>query len=168
MTFRDIIGNCDRLYPNLFSFDEKFEFCEELSAMMHCNYFIDTDTIELTGGVDNKLPDNITPDRIKTIAVDGVSAPFNSIEHVLEKYDGKRISVEYINIPHYLPDDKCPVSPPFDGLYTYYVIAKICLHSEYIAGYNNYMALFNNLMLEFKRKFSQADIDGCINFKNLW
>lgn len=168
MKFREIIETCDRLYPNLFGFEEKYGFCEELTTLIHTNYFKNTKKIQFKASKDAELPDGLTADRIRSIYVGGVNCSFKALEAVIEDCDGSEITVEYLDIPRYTPDSQCPLSAPFDKLYVYYVIAKICLHNEYIEGYNNYMALYNSLLTDFMKSFSSADTNGTVRFKNLW
>lgn len=47
--------------------------------------------------------------------------------------------------------DKTYCSPPFDGMYTYYILAKICLLQHDIDMYNQYMSMFNSLFDLYKR-----------------
>jgi hypothetical protein len=48
------------------------------------------------------------------------------------------------------------VPPPYDGLYKWWVLANICLLQQDVAGYNNFMQLFNALWEEYGRMVSRT------------
>lgn len=167
MKFIDVIEKCNSLYPNLFSFDEKMDWANELSGNLHINYIRNIKKYEFTGGSLASLPAGITRERIKNVKVNGVDFEFRGIDDIVHGGDGQRIEIEYIDCPEYSETDNLPVSSPFDKLYLYFILAKICLHLEDIEGYNNYMSLYNSLLGEYVR-FISTNKSNTHKFKNLW
>ena len=166
MTFRSVIGKCDSLLPNSFSTDEKMEFCEELSALIHIGYIKKEKNAVL--GSDSSLPDGITPDRVRTVYYNGEKQYGESVPALLGGAGDKSVSIDYLFVPEYTLDDSLPVSAPFDKLFLYWLCAKVCLHTDDIEGYQNYMALYNSMLLEFKKLYAGTESVGRTQFKNLW
>ena len=168
MTFRKVIQKCDNLFPNQFSSDEKLKFLNELSALIHTNYIIRLKRDEFQGSETFSLPDHISTERIRKIYFDGSEQSGESIFEILKNSSGKKVCIEYIDIPQYNLDDKLPVSAPYDEMFTYWLLAKVCLHNEDAQGYSNYMNLYNALLYDYKKCFGENNHCAPLRFKNLW
>lgn len=168
MLFRSIIENCDSLFPNMFTDIEKMDFCNELAAIINANYIKNTRTLALSGSSDCSLPDSVSADRVVAVYFDGVLQPGTNVANLLSASGGHKVTVEYIHIPTYNLDDKVPLSAPYDKLFLYWLLAKICLHLEDAEGYNNYMNLYNALLVDYKKGRIERGNSRVIKFKNLY
>lgn len=166
MTVRGVIEKCDKLFPNQFSQSEKLSFCNELAALIHANYIKKMKRAEI-GGSTAALPAGVTAERVRAVYADGVPLQGDIAEILGRAIDGNLV-IEYVEIPEYGLDDVLPVSAPYDEMFTYWLLAKICLHNEDAEGYNNYMSLYNALMMEFKKCFVAEKGNSAVRFENLY
>ena len=166
MKFRDLCAKVDLLFPSMFSNDEKMSFADELSAFLHSQYLTSLKRVSVNYPAE-KLPGYITQDIIKCIYKGNIPLVGTSFDEVTEKNGEGKYEVEFLVIPRYNLDSELPVSPPFDKLYLYFILAKICLHTDDIDGYNNYTILYNQFLSDFEKQLSKNS-NKSYNFTNLW
>ncbi len=166
MTVRGVIEKCDKLFPNQFSQSEKLSFCNELAALIHANYIKKMKRAEI-GGSNAAMPAGVTAERVRAVYADGVPLQ-GDIAEILGRAIEGNLEIEYVDIAECGLDDVLPVSAPYDEMFTYWLLAKICLHNEDAEGYNNYMSLYNALMMEFKKCFVAEKGSSAVRFGNLY
>lgn len=64
--------------------------------------------------------------------------------------------------------DETYCAAPYDMMYTYYILAKICLLQHDIDMYNQYMNLFNTLFDLYKRQLTGGRRKEHTRFTNWW
>ncbi|MBQ4631572.1 MAG: hypothetical protein IJB70_11380 [Clostridia bacterium] len=168
MTFRNIIDKADSLFPNMFSLEEKMGWLNELSALIYIDYIKNKKVLEKKPGERIILPPGITKERICSLFIDGVKKEEPSSFDFLTASESEHVIIEYIDVPEALIDENLPVSAPYDNLFLYFLLAKICLHMEDAEGYNNYMSLYNELFNDYKLLIGSGSGRRTFNFKNLW
>lgn len=171
MTFYELIEKVDALYPNPFSLDEKIAFAGELSDYLHLRYFRLVKFEEVVFGAGFKMPVHYTADRVCGIYFNGRKYKFSHFLNMISRGEipyGSKFKIEYIYCPPVSGNESLPVSSAFDGLFIYYVLAKIYLHLDDAASYNNYMQMYNSLLNDYVESLNDRSDENITCFKNIW
>lgn len=167
MKFRDILKECDELYPNSFTDEEKMNFANDIGAMISRKYIKKIKTYTADGGDNFSLPAGVTYDTVTEIKFDGKLQTGISVAAVLENSSGHNVEVKYIDVPVYGIDDEVPLGKPHHNIYVYYVLSFICLHSGDTDCYNSNLMMYNTYLNEYEKSLSSFEGET-IRYKNLW
>lgn len=189
MFLLDCIRLVRKYYPSEYEDYEMYIWCNEVTAMLAAETDGEYQPVRLPKyhGFCEFGADYLTTDFSAFDTGDTINISVNDGEYIYSEvpvleteYDDERYKLytaenifgdvaasENVVITRCITDETY-CDAPFDGMYTYYILAKICLLQHDIDMYNQYMNMFNSLFEQYKKQRISRQGGGENRFINWW